>query len=312
MKSQRFLPLMASAALLGLMTSHLSAQDADPAPGARQGTDTVQLYAPSAIAAPTQGPSSTITTTTTTTTPSAAAPPAAPAPAAIAPAPAAAAPAPAAAAPAVAPAAAAPPPRTVGQMLGFIDVIPARAPERIQRQLDLAKIDAREADASRASASEMRGKTKGLIEVKKQEISGIDARMKVADKSKQETEKIMLGAEKKVAERQKEVLERREALHAAEIEEAKVARRLADASTRALDLELQLAQRRQSRPKAPAAEPTAVIREDAVIRELERKTLEAKQHQAQAQKDLAAKDEDIAKRRLELYRAQTAASGTSK
>ncbi len=289
MKFFRQVPVMAAAVLLSTIT-RLGAQEPAPTPGDRQGTDTVST-----------------TTTTTTTTPS----PGAPAPTAQAPAPAPApttAPTPAAAA-AAAPAAA---PRTVAQALGFIDVIPARAPERIQRQLDLAKSSAREADATLASATDERGKTKGLIEAKKQEISGIAARIKVAEKSKQETQKITLGAEKKVAERQKEFLDRREALHATEIEEAKVARRLADVSIRALDLELQLAQRRRTRPQGPAADPTAVIREDAVIRELERKTLEAKQQQAQAQKDLAAKDEDIAKRRLELYQAQTAASGTGK
>jgi hypothetical protein len=46
-----------------------------------------------------------------------------------------------------------------------------------------------------------------------------------------------------------------------------------------------------------------------VIRELERKTLEAQRAQAEAAKDVAAKDQDIAKRRLDLYQAQMAASG---
>ena len=283
MKPQRHVPLIVSAALLGSLTV-LSAQEPAPTPAAPQGTDTVQGYAPAGAPAPAAAP-----------TP---APAAAPAPApAVAPAPAAA-------------AVAAPAPQTVAQALGFIDVIPARDPERIQRQLDLAKSNAREADANLAAATDMRARTKGMIEVKKQEISTIDARIKLADKSKQETDKITLTAEKKVNERQKTFLERREALHAAEVEEAKAAKKLSDATIKSLELELQLSQRRQARAKTPVGDATTTLSQDEVIRELERKTLEAQRQQAQTQKDLAARDEDIAKRRLELYQAQAAATGS--
>lgn len=307
MKSQRHIALMVGAALMGSLTQ-LSAQE--PAPVAPQGSDTVRGYAPPSVApsspapAPAQAP-------TPAPTP---VPAAAPAPsAATAPAPSAApAPAPSAApAPAAAPAAAPSPasPQTVAQALGFIDVLPARDPERIQRQLDLARTNAREADATLAEASTMRTRTKGMVAVKKQEISTIDARIKLADKSKQEADKITLEAEKKVNERQKTFLERREALHAAEVEEAKAAKKLSDTSIKSLELELQLSQRRQGRSQAPSADPTTTLKQDEVIRELERKTLEAQRDQAQAQKDLAAKDEDIAKRRLDLYQAQAATTG---
>ena len=293
MKSLHLVPLI-SAALLGATVSLHAQQPTQqpvPAPSAPPAPDTIQGYAPNS---PSPNPNA------------AAAPDPAAAPAA-APAQAAPAQVPAPAA-AVAPAAA---PRTVAQELGFIDVIPVRDHDRIQRQIDLAKSNAREADAALATATEARSRTKAMLEVKKQEISTINARIKLADKSKQETEKITLTAEKKVNETQKAFLERREALHEAEIDEAKAAKHLADATTRSLELESQLAERRQTRPQGPAADPTAVLREDAVIRELERKTLDAQQKQAQAQKDLAARDEDIAKRRVELYQAQTAASNPS-
>ncbi len=271
MKTQYHVPLIVGALFLGAFTQ-LTAQEPAPAPAAPQGSDTVQGYAPPSQAAP-----------------------AAPAPA----------PSGAAAA-----ARAVPPPQTVAQALGFIDIIPVRSPDRIQRQLDIAKTNLREADANVAAATEAKTRTKGMIEVKKQEISTIDARIKLADKSKQETDKITLEAEKKVNERQKAFLERRGALHATEVDEAKAAKKLAEASTKALELEQQLAQRRASRSQGPTADPTTVLKQDEVIRELERKTLEAQQQQAQAQKDLAARDEDIVKRRLDLYQAQAAATGS--
>jgi hypothetical protein len=202
---------------------------------------------------------------------------------------------------------------SIGKSLGFIDVIPARQPERIQRQLEQARSMGTEADAKLQAATEARSTTKGQIEVKKQEISTIDSRIKLADKSKQETEKVTLNAQKRVQERQKAFLERREALHATEIDEAKAMKKLSNASARALELELQLAQKRQIRPQGPAANPASTLESDEVIHELERRTLEAQRLQAQAQKDLADKDEDIAKRRLELYQAQGAVvSGSDK
>ena len=74
-------------------------------------------------------------------------------------------------------------------------------------------------------------------------------------------------------------------------------------------MELQLTERREERSRVAAVDPAATVRSDAIIRELERKTLEAQQQRAEAARDLAGKDQDIAKRRLELYRAQMAAGG---
>lgn len=233
-------------------------------------------------------------------------PPPAPAPApAAAPAPApaaAAAPAPAAAAPAAAG-------RTVAEALGFIDVLPARSPDRIRSELEAARSAEREADARILEASTQRSETKAKVDVKKQEGSTVDARIKLADKQKQEGEKASLEAEKKVTERQKQFLERRVALHDAELDRAKAAKRLAQADQRALDMELQLATRRSERAQVAGVDAAATLRQDEVIRELERKTLEAQRQRADASKDVASRDQDIAKRRLDLYQAQVAASG---
>ena len=74
-------------------------------------------------------------------------------------------------------------------------------------------------------------------------------------------------------------------------------------------MELQLAGRRTDRAQVGATDPTATLRQDEVIEELERKTLEAQQQRADAAKDVAARDQDIAKRRLDLYQAQMVAGG---
>jgi hypothetical protein len=187
--------------------------------------------------------------------------------------------------------------------MGFIDVIPARSPDRIQNELAAARNASREADARISEASSQQAQTKAMVDVKKQELSTVDARIKLADKEKQETDKITLEAEKKITVRQKQFLERRQALHAAELDRGKAAKKLAQAQQKALELELQLATRQGDRSRATTADPTSA----EVRRELELKTLEAQRQQAEAAKDLASRDEDIAKRRLDLYQAQMAA-----
>ena len=98
-------------------------------------------------------------------------------------------------------------------------------------------------------------------------------------------------------------------MHGAELDQAKAAKRQAQAAQKALELELQLAGRRSDRARVATTDPTLALQQDEVIRELERKTLEAQRDRAEAAKDVAARDQDIAKRRLDLYQAQTAASG---
>jgi hypothetical protein len=195
--------------------------------------------------------------------------------------------------------------RTVAQSLGFIDVIPIRSPDRIRTEIEAAKAAAREADARITESSSQQAQTKAMVEVKKQELSTVNARIKLAEKQKAEADKITLEAEKKVSERQKQFLERRQALHSAELDRARAGKKLASAQQKALELELQLSQRHADR--AAVTDPTTALRSDQVIRELERKTLEAQRQQADAAKDVAARDEDIAKRRLDLYQAQMAA-----
>jgi hypothetical protein len=198
----------------------------------------------------------------------------------------------------------------VAEALGFIDVIPVRSADRIRNELESAKAAEREADARIAETSSRRAETKALAEVKKQEGSTIEARIKLADKQKNDADKTAYVAEKKVIETQKQFLDRREALHAAELDQARAAKKVAVTEQKALEMELQLATRRDDRTRV-AGDPTTALRQDAVIRELERKTLEAQRERAEAAKDLAGRDQDIAKRRLDLYQAQVAASGSA-
>ncbi len=217
------------------------------------------------------------------------------------------APAPAAAGPVAAPA---PGSRAAAlSSLGFVEILSPRSPDRIQREIEEAKIDKREAEAEASERQGLESQVKAMVEVKKQEISTLDAQRKLAEKSKQEGEVVAFEAEKKDAERHKQFLEKRVSLHQAEKETAKARRSLAEAAQKALELELQLASRRGSRDRTAGADAAAAMRNESVIRELERKVLEAQRVQAEREKQVADRHQDIAKRRLELYQAQAAATG---
>ncbi len=276
---------MVACALLVGPLAVAGAQDTSAAPAQATQDSAVQGYAP-AEAAPVAEPTPAATTAPAGAPAPAAAPAAAPAPAGITPSSRAAA----------------------LSSLGFVEILSPRSVERIQRQIDEAKSDQREAETEYAEQQGLEGQVKAMVEVKKQEVSTLDAQRKLAEKSKQEAEVASFEAEKKDAERHKQFLEKRVALHQSEKDAAKAKKNLAEASQKALELELQLANRRADRDRA-ASDPAATMRHENVIRELERKVLEAQRVEAEREKQVADKHQDIAKRRLELYQAQSAAVG---
>ena len=194
--------------------------------------------------------------------------------------------------------------------LGFVEILSPRPVDRIQRAIEEARIDQREAEAEYNEQQGLESQVKAMVEVKKQEVSTLDAQRKLAEKSKQEAEVASFEAEKKDAERHKEFLEKRVSLHQAEKDAAKARKSFAESEQKALELELQLANRRADRDRTATTDPAATMRHENVIRELERKVLEAQRTEADRQKQVADKRQAIAKRRLELYQAQRAAVGS--
>jgi len=193
--------------------------------------------------------------------------------------------------------------------LGFVEILIPRPADRLQREIEEAKLDMMEADSEIKLRQGLEDQVKAMAEVKKQEISTLDAQRKLAEKAKNDAEVASFEAEKKDAERHKQFLDKRVSLHQAEKETAKARKSLAEATRKALELELQLTIRRGERDLAGSGDAAVALRHDNVIHDLERKTLEAQRVQADREKEVAARHQDIAKRRLELYQAQAAAGG---
>jgi hypothetical protein len=190
--------------------------------------------------------------------------------------------------------------------LGFVEILIPRPAGRLQREIEETKLDMMEADSEIKQRQGLEDQVKAMAEVKKQEISTLEAQRKLAEKAKNDAEVASFEAEKRDAERHKQFLDKQVSLHQAETETAKARKSLAEATRKALELELQLPNRRGERSSGDAAVAT---RNDNVIRDLERKTLEAQRLQADREKQVAERHQDIARRRLELYQAQAATGG---
>lgn len=196
----------------------------------------------------------------------------------------------------------------------FTEILPARSLERIRAGIQATEVDIREADASRSRATELRALARGQLDLKKREISVLDQRIKNAKKGKQDVDAMAATAEKRISEREKALLERRIDLHDTEIEVAEKGRLLAVAERRALDLEQSLATHRAERA-ALGATPSATSganRQDQLIHELERNTLEAQRSRAAAASEVANREHELVERRLALYDAQLGATGLQK
>jgi hypothetical protein len=192
-----------------------------------------------------------------------------------------------------------------------VRVVPVHSEEFLRRALDDARMHERDAEATLRRATEEREQAKARIEVKKRELATIDARRKLADKEKNESAKAALKVERRAAEAERKLAERLDAVYQSEIELARKTRELAEADQKMLEVELELVARRRERERLPPTDAAAAQRLDQVVIALERKVLEARRAHAAVAKDVAGREEKIAERRIDLFKANLEASGMS-
>lgn len=185
--------------------------------------------------------------------------------------------------------------RDAAQVVAAI-VLPNRSDAVLQRELLATQDDLRHADARLTSASERRSRGETLAQQRRAQLREIEAKLKQADKEKRKADKSLLEAEKRTVERQQRWADQLKAVDAAEFEAAMEERRTAVAERQALEVELQLAQKRAERKSSGSGS-------DVVLRELERQTLEAQEDYRKHEHELARREEDTAKARLDLYKS---------
>ena len=171
-------------------------------------------------------------------------------------------------------------------------LVPERGIDSIRSDREMFARQRGDADARAGTARLRQAEVEDQLDRLKDEIKAVDDRVNSAKKSKNEADKTVAESQKKQLERQKNVLERRRDLRTAEMEAAQAESELAAAATRALDLEYELARRRQDN-----ATP-------ATLADLTKKTLEAQSDWASRDENHVGKRARVADRRRSLFDAQ--------
>jgi hypothetical protein len=178
-------------------------------------------------------------------------------------------------------------------------VLPLRTENQLQQAMSAADADLQRAQTRLATATQNRARLKAMAQQSRVELREIEAKRKQADKEKRKADQSVLEAQKRAAERQSRWAERVETIGDAEVDTAREACLVAFAKHQALERELDLAQMRAGRTTATGNDAGSRV----VKGELERQTLEAQQKYRRLAHELAQNEEDLANKRLELYKA---------
>jgi hypothetical protein len=193
--------------------------------------------------------------------------------------------------------------RSVSGFDSFVMLVPPRDSSTIKKEIRAAASAAAAAEKARQHAETMRLGASSRIEFKKVEIGRIKERINIAKKENREADRVGLEAERKAAEREIDLLKRREELRDAETILGTKRAELASLTKQALELELQLAIRRAGRRRAPVGGAGGASL-DQVIGELEKQTLEAQRAQAAAGIEVSDQEIRVIDSRLEMLEAQ--------
>lgn len=169
-------------------------------------------------------------------------------------------------------------------------ILTARLVDTIRIEKDRFLGERRDAESRWTTLRDQGEKLKAQIAELKDALSGVNAKEKQAKKDKRDTDRIAAAAEKRQLERSLELIEARYELRRAQIETARTERDFLDASIRADDAELAIAERQtQVLPDDPS--------QRSVFQELTNRWL-------QALRTRSARAYDLEDRRFKLVEAQ--------
>jgi uncharacterized membrane protein YccC len=188
------------------------------------------------------------------------------------------------------PTAAVPQSSRVSSALASTIVLPLRPEGQLRDAMRVAEEDLRRADTRLIRASQGKDHIRARAEQQRVELRQIETRRK-----QPKPDEKVLDAQKRAAERELRWTQKLDAMGDVELEAAREARRLAQAKQQALELELQLAQKREAQASSTSNGS------NVVIRELEKQTLDAQKEYWKLAHQLASSEQDLAAKRLDLY-----------
>lgn len=187
-----------------------------------------------------------------------------------------------------------------------IQLIPLRTLDEIQSDISAAKTALQVARARMPVFEGAEKQAQIQVDPWKKEIDLTNSKIDVAKKEKNESSKVALEAEKKALERRKSLAENNHQLRKAETEVAKAELEQIEADLKAWELELELARHRSEREELAKAgtEGVGLAAVDQMIRDLEKKALEAQKDSADKSSKCADKEKNVVNKRLAILETQ--------
>lgn len=187
----------------------------------------------------------------------------------------------------------------------FLVLVPFRSEDEIEADIRASRDAEEKAETQKREAEQLERLARDQLDAQKREIDAIKARIKVAKNDDgREAELAVLETDKKLAEGAKKLLEKRRDLRRREIDGWETAARLAVATRRAAELELELARARDELRSAARSPGADVSRQERRVNELEKRTLEAQKERADWRGRVADTEEDVVSSRLELLKTR--------
>jgi hypothetical protein len=187
----------------------------------------------------------------------------------------------------------------------YLVLVPIRHPDDIRDDIEQSREDEERAQEEKRSAEQLERLARDQLDAQKSEIDAIKARLKVAKNDDREADAIVLESDKKLAEGAKDLLEKRRELRKKEIDGWDAVAKLAQATRKAAELELELAAARddlRDRGTRDAGEDFRRLERRA--NELEKRTLEAQKQRAEQRAKVAQKERDIVNARIQLLKTR--------
>lgn len=187
----------------------------------------------------------------------------------------------------------------------FLVLVPFRLEDDIQADIDESREDETRAKEKKRDAEDLERLARDQIDAQKAEIDAIKARLKVAKNEDREADVAVLESDQKLAEGAKKLLEKRREMRRKEIDGWDTVAKLATATRKAAELELELAAARdQLRARGPQETGEGLRRLEARVNEFEKRTLEAQKERAELRAKVAQTERDVVNSRLELLKTR--------
>jgi hypothetical protein len=190
-------------------------------------------------------------------------------------------------------------------------IVDMRSEADIRGDLDAARALKPKAQADEQKASSDVIQEKATLEMKQKELEAVKTRLGLAKKGNSASEVVTLDRQRQQGELDIKLLERLVAVRECQVELGRARNSLADASSLALESELQMGHKRTAWDSLTQVGATGASAQDIVslqvdIRSDERRVLQAMQLRSEKGEEVAKKESQLIERQIDVLAADTA------